>query len=235
MHVDIRGIKYNSLVFETPGLPLKYYVFPTVNDKYDLADVECQVIKQSVPTDGGPLDNHWRCRMCFVKKRKKNSRNMPLQGRYALGEWQTVNDYFVEEQFSTEEIAKYQLYYRYSHLLIMREFLADDEDNDGQQLAKATATALKPKERSFSSKIIEEVNKKMKQHENSGLSWPELDEDEVPKGITTIQRKKGTVFRPVIHVDKNKRIALGTWPSIAQATQAYQYGLAALESFVLNY
>ena len=54
-----------------------------------------------------------------------------------------MNDYFVQEQFSQEEIKRYRLYYRYSHLLIMREFLADDGNNDEQQqLPKGVAKKL---------------------------------------------------------------------------------------------
>ena len=134
---------YTSVVFETPPSPYIYYVYPTVNDEYDDDDIECEVIQQSVQSDVGPRDNHWRCRRCITKRKKRLIRRMPLQGRLIRGEWLTVNAYFVQEQFSLEDIKKYRLYFRYSHLLIMRAFLADDGNNDEQQqLPKGVAEKL---------------------------------------------------------------------------------------------
>lgn len=141
--MKLKQLKYTSLVFETPPSPYIYYVYPTVNDEYDDDDIECEVIQQSVQSDVGPTDNHWRCKKCFHRHKRQQIRRMPLQGRYARGEWLTVNDYFIEEQFSLEEIKRYRLYYRYSHLLIMRGFLADDGNNDEQQqLPKGVAEKL---------------------------------------------------------------------------------------------
>ena len=140
--------KYTSVVFqtprsETPRSPYNYYVYPTIHDTYDLDDVECEVIQQSVQSDVGPRDNHWRCKACISGKIKRAIRRMPLHERYAQGDWLTVNEYFIQEEYSLEEIKRYRLYYRYSHLLIMREFLADDGNNEEQQqLPKGVAAKL---------------------------------------------------------------------------------------------
>ena len=125
--------KSSSCVFETPSG--KIYVFPTRYDKFEEDDIDCSVVEQYVPMQGGfisgnsgpkvMVDSVWRCKCCLNKVR--SCRNLTLQERYIKGEWQSVSDFMADGNFPLERIERYLYYYRFSHIIIMRDLLANSQ------------------------------------------------------------------------------------------------------------
>lgn len=124
--------KASSCVFETPSG--KNYVFPTRFDKFEEDDVDCSVVEQYVPmrgkyiSQGGPkivVDRVWRCKSCLKKSRR--CKNLTMKQRYIKGEWQTVSDYMADRNFPVDFMTRYLFYYRFSHVIIMRDFLASSQ------------------------------------------------------------------------------------------------------------
>ena len=124
--------KASSCVFETPSG--KMYVFPTRYDKFEVVDIDCQVVEQYVPmggtyiSQGGPkivVDRVWRCKSCLTKGR--GCKNLTMKERYIKGEWQTVSDFMADRNFPVDFMTRYLFYYRFSHVIIMRDFLASSQ------------------------------------------------------------------------------------------------------------
>ena len=160
--------KASSCVFETPSG--KNYVFPTRFDKFEEDDIDCSVVEQYVPmrgkyiSQGGPkivVDRVWRCKRCLSISRPCKNRTM--KERYIKGEWQTVSDYMAYRNFPVDSMTRYLFYYRFSHIIIMRDFLASS------QLPKGLAQKI-----GYDCKVHSALELKQIVEAVDGLKWNKL-------------------------------------------------------------
>ena len=160
--------KASSCVFETPSG--KNYVFPTRFDKFEEDDIDCSVVEQYVPmrgkyiSQGGPkivVDHVWRCRSCLSWGRR--CKNLTMKQRYIKGEWLTVSDYMAYRNFPVDFMSRYFFYYRFSHVIIMRDILASSQLPKG--LAQKIGYDCKVQTALELKQIVEAVD---------GLEWDKL-------------------------------------------------------------
>ena len=178
--------KASSCVFETPSG--KNYVFPTRFDKFEEDDIDCSVVEQYVPmrgkyiSQGGPkivVDHVWRCRSCLSWGRR--CKNLTMKQRYIKGEWLTVSDYMAYRNFPVDFMSRYFFYYRFSHVIIMRDILASSQlpkglaQKIGYDCKVQTALELKQIVEAVDGVEWDKLTSQLKNNENQ----PSLDDFQV--------------------------------------------------------
>ena len=75
----------------------------------------------------------WRCKSCLHYRNSSipmKERFMSLQDRYANGGWFSMSDFMAYKEFPVEKIHYYLYYYRLSHIIIMRDLIHSNDDED---------------------------------------------------------------------------------------------------------